>query len=91
MSLLIHQAAVRELEKLPQEARNRVVSALSDFHETRRGDVRHIRGGLWALRTGNYRVYFGRKGADLRVVGVDHRSQAYLKEHVEAVEKRLNS
>lgn len=91
MSLLFHQAAVREFEKLPPEVRNRVVRGISDFYETRRGDARHIRGALWALRVGDYRVYFGRRGADLRLVGVDHRSRAYVKEHIETMKKRLKS
>lgn len=82
---------MREFEKLPPEVRNRVVRGISDFYETRRGDARHIRGALWALRVGDYRVYFGRKGIDTRIVGVDHRSQAYAKEHIGAMEKRLKS
>ncbi len=89
MTLFYHRAAVREFEKLPSEVRNRIARVVESFYETGRGDIRHIHGELWALAVGTYRVYYGRDATDIKVVGVDHRSHAYIPERVEALEKRL--
>jgi mRNA-degrading endonuclease RelE of RelBE toxin-antitoxin system len=91
VTLLYHRAAVREFEKLPPEVRNRVARAVENFYETGRGDIRHIRGELWALAVGTYRVYHGKEAADMKVVGVDHRSRAYIPERMEALQKRLTT
>jgi len=90
VTLLYHPAAMRELEKLPRETRNRIVRVLGEFHDTRRGDLRHIRGEVWSLRTGNYRVYLKMMETDILIGGVDHRKHAYIPERVEALKKRLH-
>jgi len=87
--ILLHHAAAKEFEKLPLDIRDRVVRGLKEFHETGKGNIRHIRGELWALAVGDYRVYYWKRGEDIGVVGVDHRSRAYIPERVEALEKRL--
>ncbi|MEW6592216.1 MAG: hypothetical protein AB1305_00790 [Candidatus Hadarchaeota archaeon] len=88
MTVLVHRGAEREFDRLPPDVRKRIVRALEEFHDTGRGDVRHIRGVLWALRVGVYRITYG-KNTDILVVGVDHRKHAYIPERVESLEKRL--
>jgi mRNA-degrading endonuclease RelE of RelBE toxin-antitoxin system len=88
VTVLIHRGAESEFDKLPVDMRKRIVRALEEFHDTGRGDVRHIRGALWALRVGVYRITYG-KNTDLLVVGVDHRKSAYIPERVESLEKRI--
>lgn len=85
----LHRNAAKEFEKLSPNIRSRIVCALKKFHETSRGDIRQIRGELWALAVGDYRVYYWKRAGDIGVVGVDHRSQAYIPERVESLEKRL--
>jgi hypothetical protein len=80
---------VREFEKLLPETRNRVARAVENFYKTGEGDIRHIRGELWALAVGPYRVYYGKEGPDIKVVGIDHRSHAYIPERMESLRKRL--
>ena len=89
VSILYHPAAVREFEKLSREVRVRILQALEELHETGRGDLRHIRRGVWSLRVGDYRVYLKRTDGDVLVAGVDHRRHAYIPERVRALEKRL--
>jgi len=89
VSILYHPAAVRELEKLSREVRARIIQALEELHETGRGDLRHIRRGVWSLRVGDYRVYLKRTDGDVLVGGVDHRKHAYVPERVRALGKRL--
>ncbi len=89
MTILYHPAAVRELEKVPIEIRKMILRSLEEFHMTKKGDIRHIRGEVWSLRVGEYRVYFKTSAEDLLVGGVDHRKHAYIPERVEALKKRL--
>lgn len=90
MTLKCHKAALRELDKLPSKIRERIISSVEEYYETEMGDVRHIRGRIWALRVGDYRIYYWKHGDDLGVVGVDHRKSAYIPERVEALKDRAD-
>ncbi len=90
MTLKCHKAALRELDKLPSEIRERIISSIENYYKTERGDVRHIRGRIWALRVSDYRIYYWKHGDDLGVIGVDHRKSAYIPERVEALKDRVD-
>lgn len=90
MTLKCHKAALRELDKLPSEVKERIINGVEKYYKTERGDVRHIRGRIWALRVGDYRVYYWKYNEDLGVVGVDHRKSAYVPERMDALKDRVN-
>ena len=60
---------MREFEKLPPGIRDMTMCSLEEFHGTRREDIRHIRGEVWSLRVGSYRICSKMVGEDLLVGG----------------------
>jgi len=84
-----HPFFERQLKKLPRELQRRILARIVEYHETGRGDVRKILGDLEALRVGNYRIYLGWVGDELRVVSVFHRRVVYSKHLLKAALRRL--
>jgi mRNA-degrading endonuclease RelE of RelBE toxin-antitoxin system len=62
MSLVVRweRAALNDLKRLPRQPRERVLSAVLRFAETRQGNVQNLRGrpGEYRLRVGGRRVLF---------------------------------
>lgn len=72
-----HRYFKSQVRKLPRNVQVRVLAAVKEHAETGRGDVRRITGNLDRLRVGDYRVFQGLVGGELRVVGVFHRRFEY--------------
>lgn len=71
--------ARRELRKLPAPVQSRIAHALRRYAETAHGNVKKLAGGeRWRLRIGDYRVLFRITPAQIEVVGVRHRKDAYI-------------
>jgi putative component of toxin-antitoxin plasmid stabilization module len=62
---------------------------LQEFAETGRGNVKHIMSGLYRLRGGDWRIYFGRKGDDILITDLILRPQAYRHDVIERAMRRL--
>ena len=79
MRLSYTEKAIRDLESLPPDTRQRIVEAVERFAESGAGDVRALRGqwrGRYRLRVGAWRVVF-RINRDMVVLRVLHRGQVY--------------
>lgn len=74
-----HRHFLGQIKKLPREVQVRVLARVVEYAESGRGDVRPVLGGLKRLREGDYRVFFGETGGELRVVGVFHRKFRYAR------------
>jgi mRNA-degrading endonuclease RelE of RelBE toxin-antitoxin system len=76
-----HPQAVRDLRRLTQADRRRVLAAVDRLAETEAGDVVRLADRNppeWRLRVGELRVLFSFEGADiLRVLRVLPRGRAY--------------
>lgn len=84
-----HRHFKNQVRKLPRDVQVRVLAAVKEYAETGRGDVRRITGNLDRLRVGDYRVFQGLVGGELRVVGVFHRRFEYAGHVLRAALDRL--
>lgn len=81
-AVLVAPAAVRQLRKLPPDARRRVQAAIELLAETPRppGAKKLVGGnGDWRVRTGDYRIIYEIRDAQLivLVVAAGHRRDIY--------------
>lgn len=84
--VLLSRTALRQLERLPGEARRRIQSRLEvlvddPFHSRPGADIRLLWGQeeppLFRLRVGDYRILYFVLATEVRVTEVLHRSRAY--------------
>lgn len=75
----LSKEAVKILNKLPRDLRERILKTLGTFDDTRYGDVKKLMGykGLYRLRVGNYRVIFSIEGTIITGVTIKPRGGAY--------------
>jgi putative component of toxin-antitoxin plasmid stabilization module len=65
---------------------------LETFAETGgKGDVKQVMPGLFRLRAGDWRAYFGRRGDEALFTDIVFRPQAYRHEVVERALRRLEA
>ena len=71
--------ALRELERLDSQARERIVAAVERFCATRHGRIEKMQGrdNQYRLRVGDWRVVFEPVGEDIRILSVGHRRDVY--------------
>jgi len=70
--------AIRQLRKLPKDARERVIDKLHRYAETGAGDVKTLTGQPGArLRIGDYRAIFSETADTISVRAVGHRRDIY--------------
>lgn len=72
--------AKADLQRLDWTERERVLTAIRRYAETRHGDVRIVQVvRLPALRVGDWRIYFQERRDEgvLHIISVEHRSRAY--------------
>jgi mRNA-degrading endonuclease RelE of RelBE toxin-antitoxin system len=86
-----HKYFKHQIKKLPRELQRRVLAAIEEYHESGRGDVQKVMAELERLRVGDYRVFQGWVGGELRVVGVFHRRFEYARYILRAVLKRVRN
>jgi mRNA-degrading endonuclease RelE of RelBE toxin-antitoxin system len=79
------------LKAVPTRDAQRVVKKLKDFGETGRGDVENLRGDLWRLRVGDYRIFFHWKGEEIRVLRVIPRRIAYRLDLIQSLLRSIRS
>jgi mRNA interferase RelE/StbE len=80
--VLLSGSANRTFSDLPDRARQRIHSALTQLASSGRGDVKRLRGtrgreDLFRLRVGDYRVIFALASTEIRVIRILHRSEGY--------------
>ena len=79
--IIWHSRAQAEFNRLPRQARERILAALERFAETGHGDIQKLRGSQseWRLRVGDWRIRFDftDRGNTIRVLRVLPRDQAY--------------
>lgn len=81
-AVLVAPAAVRQLRKLPPDARRRVQAAIELLAESPRPPgAKKLAGGTgdWRVRTGDYRIIYEIRDAELivLVVAAGHRRDIY--------------
>lgn len=80
VQVLFTRRALRDLKKLPKEAKRRIKLAIDElFDNIRAGDKLHGDWkGYWKLRTGDYRIVYKIGNEDKVVIQyVRHRRRAY--------------
>jgi mRNA interferase RelE/StbE len=80
--ILIKPSAEKEMDRLPQQVRHRIVEALEELrHEPRPQGAIKLTGedDLWRIRVGAYRVVYAIREDELLVlvVRVGHRKDVY--------------
>lgn len=88
MTFFLTKWARKDLEKLPEEAKERIVQALHELRKSDRGDTKLIDENIWRLRVGDYRIFYGEK-EDTWILKVMHRKKGYSPEMVDTLIKRL--
>jgi mRNA-degrading endonuclease RelE of RelBE toxin-antitoxin system len=94
LRLRFHKDAEKALKKLSERSPEdyRIVRRkLEEFAETGRGDVKQVAHGLFRLRVGNWRAYFGRRGGEVLITDIVFRPRAYRHEVVERALRRLEA
>jgi mRNA interferase RelE/StbE len=73
-TIILTLAAARDLDSLPQDAREQVEGGLHRYAMTGQGDVKalHARSG-WRLRIGGYRVIFDEDGSTILAIYIGRR------------------
>jgi mRNA interferase RelE/StbE len=66
---------VKTKNRIRTAIENRLRSAPQDYGEPLRKTLK----GYWKLRVGNYRVVYKISGAEVQILGICHRRDAYLK------------
>ena len=82
LTVLWSRKAKADLAKLAQREVDRIRDAVVRFAEHGHGDIQSVRRGKpsrYRLRTGSFRVIFGREEDGIRVHRVHHRREAYRK------------
>lgn len=73
-TLILTLAAAKDLDALPQDAREQVEVALHRYAMTGQGDVRPLSGrGGWPLRIGGYRVIFDDDASTILAIYIGRR------------------
>lgn len=71
-------AAVRALRKLPPKVQTRIVTALTAYAGTGKGDLRKLTNVKGArLRIGDYRAIFIETSHEIEVIAIGHRKDIY--------------
>ena len=94
LRLRFHKDAERALRELAERGPKdyRIVRRrLEAFAETGRGDVKQVVPGLFRLRAGDWRAYFGRRGDEVLFTDIVLRPRAYRHEAVERALRRLEA
>jgi mRNA interferase RelE/StbE len=82
MEVVLHHAADKYIDRLPQPAKGQIEDALVDLEkEPPKGDIRPYEGnpGLLRLKVGKYRVLFKIEHETILVTHIEPRGQAYTK------------
>ncbi len=94
LRLRFHKDVVRALEELaersPKDYRL-VIRKLEAFAEIGKGDVKQVVHGLFRLRAGEWRAYFGRRGDEALFTDIVFRPKAYRHDVVERALRRLEA
>ena len=89
MTLYITQWARGDMERFPRAVRSRIVQALRALRDRGEGDTAPLGEGIWRLRVGDYRIFYGEEGGDVWVLKVMHRRKGYAPELIDTLIKRL--
>lgn len=89
--VLLSESAIKDLKAISPKDAQRVVKKLKDFGETGGGDIENLRGDLWRLRVGDYRVFFHWKGEEIRVLRIIPRRIAYRLDLIQNLLKGIRS
>ncbi|MGJ4950011.1 type II toxin-antitoxin system RelE family toxin [Bradyrhizobium sp. HKCCYLS20291] len=74
-TLVLTHAAAKDLDALPQDAREQVTESLNTYAMTGQGDVKKLSGrDGYRLRIGAYRVIFGEDETTILAIYVGRRS-----------------
>lgn len=77
-TIVLNPSAARALDKLPPDARERIVKSLTAYAIDGSGDVKAMRGtGTVRLRIGDYRVIMDEASTTLIVLALGHRRDIY--------------
>ena len=80
MRFIWPESARAELRAIDREAAIRILHVLTQYGEAGEGDVKALSGqwqGYFRLRVGDYRVIFAISPAEITILRVRHRSEAY--------------
>lgn len=71
--------AIKDLEKLPVDIRERIISKIEAMQDDLQGDVKRLTNFTpeYRLRVGDYRVLFELEEQTIMIYRVKHRSKAY--------------
>lgn len=73
-TIVLTLAAAKDLDALPQDAREQVEVALHRYAMTGQGDVKPLSGpGGWRLRIGRYRVIFDEDASTILAIYIGRR------------------
>jgi len=79
MTVIWGPSAMRDMRRLDSPLARQVRDQVERFAIAGVGNVKRLRGegGVCRLRSGDWRVRYVRRGDDLHVLAIKHRSEAY--------------
>ncbi len=89
MTFYLTRWAIKDLERFPRPVKIRVVDALRTLRDLGRGDTRPLGEGIYRLRVGEYRVFYGEEGENVWILKAFHRRKGYSPELIDTLIKRL--
>jgi mRNA interferase RelE/StbE len=79
-TIFLTLSAAKDLDALPQDAREQVESGLNRFAMTGQGDVKALQGrNGYRLRVGNYRVIFDEDASTILAIYIGRRATTTYK------------
>jgi mRNA interferase RelE/StbE len=79
-TIILTLSAAKDLDALPQDAREQVESGLNRFAMTGQGDVKALQGrNGYRLRVGNYRVIFDEDASTILAIYIGRRATTTYK------------
>lgn len=78
----------KDLGKLPEGTRKRVLKGIKKFRDKGRGDVKQVENDIWRLRIGDQRIFYWESDKGTYLLAAEHREDVYTRELINALLKR---
>lgn len=89
MTFFMTKWARKDLDRSPRTVKKRVLEALRELRDQKKGDIDVLEDDIWRLRVGDYRAFYGETEEDVWVLKVIHRKKGYAPELIDTLIKRL--
>lgn len=78
----------KDLEKIGEGKRKRVLKGIKKFRDEGRGDFKQVEDDIFRLRIGDYRIFYWESDSETYLLAAEHREDIYTREFINTLLKR---